>query len=88
MLEANVHIEVLNIHIHVPNSILIVLAFCLKILDHGSQPCNLICVFLNTGRIPSHSQFASYMLTLYAFNSFYLRLDVFNLRVNLISQIA
>ena len=52
VLQTHIHVDVLNVHIHIANSALIVLALGLEVLDHRLKLVDFFKVTLDAARIP------------------------------------
>ena len=53
LLEANIHIEVLDRNVHVMNPVLIIIALQIELLDHFTELIDVFSIFSNTSGIPS-----------------------------------
>lgn len=54
MLQTHIHVDVLDVHIHIANSALIVLALGLEVLDHRLKLVDFFKVTLDAARILSN----------------------------------
>jgi len=54
VLQTHIHVDVLDVHIHIANSALIVLALGLEVLDHRLKLVNFFKVTLDAARILSN----------------------------------
>ena len=56
MLQANIHVEVLNVDVHLAHAVLVVLTLGVEVFDHALNLGDVVRILRNSLRIPVQPQ--------------------------------
>ena len=56
MLQANIHVEVLNVDVEIAHAVLVVLTLAVEVFDHALNLGNVVSILRNSLRIPVQPQ--------------------------------